>query len=323
MRLNHDSIQTRLTPPDPSGPPVSAVLDTDTFNEIDDQFALAYALLSPERIALEAVYAAPFINPGKATSAREGMEKSYEEIHEVYRRLSRKVSCPVYKGSEAFMTEAGGPLPSPARDDLIERAMARQPDEDPLYVVAIGACTNIASALEAEPGIQSRIVVVWLGGQPWYWPSAKEYNLKGDLKASQALFDSGVPLVHVPCINVAQKLRTSVPELRHYLEGRNELCDFLFERFEDFESFEMPRRLEWNAGRPVAYGKEIWDVAPLAWLIDPSWCGSELRPRPVLTNDMTWAEGNNRHPIRQLNDVIRDRVFGDLFTKLAGVRPTG
>jgi len=38
---------------------VRAVLDTDTYNEIDDQFALVQALLSPDRIALEAVYAAP------------------------------------------------------------------------------------------------------------------------------------------------------------------------------------------------------------------------------------------------------------------------
>ena len=29
------------------------VLDTDTFNEVDDQFALAYALLSPERLKVE------------------------------------------------------------------------------------------------------------------------------------------------------------------------------------------------------------------------------------------------------------------------------
>src|SRR5258706_14670189 len=36
------------------------VIDTDAANEIDDQFALAWALLCPERLRLEAVYAAPF-----------------------------------------------------------------------------------------------------------------------------------------------------------------------------------------------------------------------------------------------------------------------
>ncbi len=38
------------------------VLDTDTFNEVDDQFALVHVLLSPDRVDLEAVYAAPFHN---------------------------------------------------------------------------------------------------------------------------------------------------------------------------------------------------------------------------------------------------------------------
>ena len=46
-----------------------AVLDTDTYNEIDDQFALVQALLSPDRITLEAVYAAPFHNSQSGTGS--------------------------------------------------------------------------------------------------------------------------------------------------------------------------------------------------------------------------------------------------------------
>jgi hypothetical protein len=42
----------RLEPPKGT---VSVVLDTDTYNEIDDQFALALALLSPQRLAVEAI----------------------------------------------------------------------------------------------------------------------------------------------------------------------------------------------------------------------------------------------------------------------------
>ena len=41
---------------------VRMVLDTDTYNEIDDQFALTYALLSPDKLSVEAIYAAPFHN---------------------------------------------------------------------------------------------------------------------------------------------------------------------------------------------------------------------------------------------------------------------
>lgn len=53
-----DKDRRRLLTP-PAGP-VRLILDTDTANEIDDQFALAWALLSPERIKLEGVTAEPF-----------------------------------------------------------------------------------------------------------------------------------------------------------------------------------------------------------------------------------------------------------------------
>ena len=48
------------------------VLDSDTYNEVDDQFALAYSLLSPERLNVQAVYAAPFYND-RSTGPEDGM----------------------------------------------------------------------------------------------------------------------------------------------------------------------------------------------------------------------------------------------------------
>ncbi len=50
------------------------VLDTDTFNEIDDQFAVIYALHSKERLQVEAFYAAPFHNE-LSSGPKDGMEK--------------------------------------------------------------------------------------------------------------------------------------------------------------------------------------------------------------------------------------------------------
>ena len=67
---------------------VRMVLDTDTYNEIDDQFALVYALLSPERMTCEAIYAAPFHNT-RSSGPEDGMLRSYEEIGRVLERLLR------------------------------------------------------------------------------------------------------------------------------------------------------------------------------------------------------------------------------------------
>ena len=57
----------------PGKKPVRMVFDTDTYNEIDDQFALVYALISPE-LDVKAVYAAPFKNNRSRTERRHGKE---------------------------------------------------------------------------------------------------------------------------------------------------------------------------------------------------------------------------------------------------------
>lgn len=59
----------------PGSQPIDVVIDTDTFNEVDDQFALAYLLRNSRRLRLQAIYAAPFFNE-KAASPRRGWKKA-------------------------------------------------------------------------------------------------------------------------------------------------------------------------------------------------------------------------------------------------------
>ncbi len=165
------------------------VIDTDTFNEVDDQFAVAHALLSPERMKVEALYAAPYFNQ-RSTSPKDGMEKSYQELHTLLGRLGKPSEGLVYAGSTAYLENTKTPQESDVAKDLVKRAMS---SKEPLYVMAIGAITNIASAILLEPEIIERIVVVWLGGHALHWPHTKEFNLKQDLHASQLILNSGVP----------------------------------------------------------------------------------------------------------------------------------
>ncbi|MBQ4298633.1 MAG: nucleoside hydrolase, partial [Clostridia bacterium] len=53
---------------------IDVVLDTDAYNEIDDQFALAYLLTFGERCRIRGITAAPFLNE-RASSPADGMEK--------------------------------------------------------------------------------------------------------------------------------------------------------------------------------------------------------------------------------------------------------
>ena len=120
----------RLQPP--SGK-VNVVIDTDTYNEIDDQFAVVHALLSPEELIVEGIYAAPFYNH-RSTSPGAGMEMSYDEIVRLLDRLDLSASNLAFRGSDGFLTDYSHPYASPAVDDLIARAMGA---DELLYVVAI------------------------------------------------------------------------------------------------------------------------------------------------------------------------------------------
>ena len=57
---------------------IDVVLDTDAYNEIDDQFAISYLLLCKEKLDAKALYAAPFLNE-RSTSAADGMENTRYE----------------------------------------------------------------------------------------------------------------------------------------------------------------------------------------------------------------------------------------------------
>lgn len=290
----------RLRPPDGS---VRVVIDTDTFNEIDDQFALVHALLSPEKLAVEAIYAAPFHND-RSEGPGHGMELSYDEIERLLVRLGRSPESFAFRGSTDYLGPRLEPRESEAVRDLIGRALA-SPAEDPLYVVAIGAITNVASALLLEPGIVEKIVVVWLGGHALDWPDTVEFNLKQDVAAARVLFDCGVPLVLVPCMGVTTHLHTTVPEIERYVEPHGEIGAFLASRFKGYRD----DHLGWS--------KVLWDMATIGYLLEPSWVPTELVPSPIVTDQVTWSVDRRRHQVRCASYVQRDPIFSDLFRKLA------
>ncbi len=282
---------------------VRAVLDTDTFNEIDDQFALVHMLLSPERITLEAIYAAPFRN-SRSDGPGHGMELSYEEILRLLTRLDVPSEGLVHRGVTDYVGPGRRPQDAPAVDDLIGRARASSAD-DPLYVVAIAAISNVASALLKAPDIAERIVVVWLGGHSLDWPTQMEFNLRQDVGGAQVLFDSGVPLVSVPCMGVASHLLCSVPEIERYVEPHGEIGRFLGGRFKDYSADH------------VGWSKEIWDMAAVGWLLNAEWTPSVLVPTPILTSEITYSFDRSRHLMRYVTHVKRDPILKDFIAKLA------
>lgn len=296
------SVADRLRLLEPPRRKVRAVLDTDTYNEIDDQFAIVQMLLSPENIDLQAIYAAPFHNR-RSDSPGHGMELSHDEILRLLDRMGVKPDGLVHRGVTDYVGPAKQALAAPAVDDMIARARAGS-SEDPLYIVAIGAISNVASALLAAPDIIDRVVVVWLGGHALEWPDVREFNLKQDVGGAQVLFDCGVPVVLLPCRGVVSHLHSTVPEIERHVEPHGEIGRFLAQRFKEYSDDH------------VGWSKEIWDMAAVAWLIDPDWCPSMLVSTPILTEVPTWSFDAARPLMRYVRAVDRDAILRDFFVKL-------
>jgi purine nucleosidase len=323
--MHADWYATRLQLPNER---MQVVIDTDAANEIDDQFALAWALNRPDRLNILGIYATPFsfahrraLYPKASSDAPPfnapdiGMERSFEEILRVQELLALKKRAPAFRGSPAYLTSLERPIASPATDHLIATALSMPPDQ-PLYVVALGCATNVASAMLLAPEILQKIVVVWTSAFPSHAPHVNQsFNLEQDVLASQWLYDSGVPLVYLPGYHVGAQLRLSLAEVERFIAPHGEIGRYLHALFAENPLWAI-------TGRPegAAHSWVIWDLINIAWLLNPEWVPSQLVPSPVLGADLRWRPRTAAHPIREAYGVQRDAIFNDLFACLAASR---
>lgn len=286
--------------------PVDVVLDTDTYNEVDDQFALSYLVKNDDKLRVRAIYAAPFFNE-KSSGPEDGMEKSYNEILTLLTLLDREpLKSRVYKGSAGYMESEDKPVYSPAAQHLAKLAMEYTP-EQPLYVIAIGAITNVASALLINPEITERIVIVWLGGNAFEWPINDEFNLAQDVAAARVVFGCGAAIVQLPCMGVVSSFQISKADLLAYLKGKNPLCDYLVNTvLEDM----APRQTV------ETWSRIIWDVTAVAWLLNGCFMEDRLDHSPIPQYTHRYSFDKSRHFIRYVYAINRDALFADLVQKL-------
>ena len=284
---------------------VDIVLDTDAYNEIDDQYAISYALKS-RKIQVRALYAAPFFNE-RSLSPANGMERSYEEIERLL-KLSGKTAG-VFRGSNSYLTDENTPIFSDAANDLVIRAM-QYSTENPLYIVAIGAITNVASALLINQEIADRIVVVWLGGHALEWPHNAEFNCMQDIAAARVVFNSGAPIVMLPCMGVVSSFATTGPELHYWLDNKNQLCDYLVKNTEEAADVYAKGKV---------WSRVIWDVATIGWLLNDKnkFELSKLINTPIPQYDHHWSFDSSRPLCRYVYHINRDALMNDLFSHIA------
>ena len=280
---------------------VNVILDTDIYNECDDQFALSYLLKSQDKFNIEAITVAPYHHDNNI-SIEEGTDKSYNEVIKICNWLNFDCDNKVFKGATDYIINGYN-----EENEAVSKIIEIANKNDKTYILAIGAITNVALAIKQEPKIVDKIEVVWLGGHSFLSKGNKEFNFKQDVQAVRTVFESKVKLTIIPCKNVASNLRTSIYELEHFLKGKSELCDYLCQRF-------------YNDGvHGIQERRVIWDISVIAYMINKEWFETKEVNCPNINDDTSYELTTDNHKIAVVNYLNVDKIYSNLFSKLGEV----
>jgi len=332
--------------------PTRVLIDTDTNNEIDDQFAMAWAFLSPERIEVEAVVAEPFghehyrervveaaealraghepdsdnlmgywarhlISQGidPATMDMWGPAEGMETSYEEIKTVLAKMGIP--SGGLAFRgaDRYMSSADVPVESEGAEKIieLALADDERPLHVVAIGCVTNVSSALLMAPEIATKMVVSWTSGYPTWIDLPNHTSLN---------------LVQDP--HASRLLYDSgVPLV--YLPGFYIGAQLVIS-LPEMESYirgkgeigdylyhlytHNPIRIDRGVGMFPGQSWIVWDLINIAWLINRRWVPTRPVPTPRLDDNLVWQPREGGPTMLEAIDINRDAIYHDLIVKL-------
>jgi len=275
-----------------AAPRIPVVVDLDIGDDIDDSFALALLLASPE-----------FDIRGISTAWGDTALRA-RLVNRLLRELGRddvSVAEGVVTTSQTAFTQArwaSGPhrpgtadgTPTPAATvgasvDFLLRQAALQPGQ--LTLLALGPLTNVAAAIRRDPqGFRLFKQVVLMGGSvregysksdylPARPPDA-EYNIVADIAAAQTVFESGAPIVMMPLDATAVRLDD---QRRAALFAHGSvMTDALTLMYQQWTNAYQP----WTSATPT-----LFDVVPVAWLLDPAAC--PLTPLRIVVDTLGYT----------------------------------
>jgi len=280
----------------PKDQKLRVIIDTDARNEIDDVWAIALALRCPERFQIEGFVAANHDNYN-ATSGPGSIESSARLIETVLDKAGLKGRIPVKRGS-APMRYQYEPSPSEGVDFIVERAMASTP-ENPLWLVALGASTDLASAYLKEPRIADRVIMFWHGRTRWP-TQCWNFNAIGDVRAVRTLFHSEVSFV---LFDTGTHLVCPMEQSKRWVQF-GELGKFLHEFRSEQAHFQSPT-------------KGFYDLGDIAALADPGLATWEVVDCPEVNWDLAYQFKGTKGKILRCSGIDRDKTFALFEGKLS------
>ncbi len=266
-------------------PPV--LLSTDVGNEIDDQWAVAYLLLSGEFDVQGIVSAhAPSLPAPSAHATYKVL------VDEVENRLAMQVHPPLLEGSSLPLADMKTPRPS-AGLDFILAASRDYSKDNRLTVLTIGAATDVASAILSDPEIVDRINVIAMGFKNLSREGGKEYNVENDPRAWRVILASAVPVTIGSGDVCTQYLSIGFDQAAQMLSGHGPVAAWLWQEYQDWYFRNVkPLRVD-DFSKPWI----IWDIITLAEV--QGIASHKTVNRPSLGNDLSFIEGQD--PAKTIN----------------------
>lgn len=287
----------KLTYPVPDVKQVRVIIDTDTACEADDPFAIAHALMSP-KLRVQAVIAEHFAQEGS-------MHRSYEAIQRLAAAMA--LAPRVLLGEEWPLDETRAP--SEGVSFIIEEA--RREDSHPLYVLCLGALSNIARALALAPDIAGRLTIVSIGGRNYdNTPDGfHEFNFGNDVDAANAVLTSEAPLWQIPVCSYGS-IRTGLAELQRKVAPCGAPGKHLYEQM---VAYNQTPGAGWTPGESWSLG----DSPAVAVVLMPS-CGQQRQVRVRHVNaDTSYSDLPDGRFITVYESVDSRYILEDFFAKLA------
>ncbi len=291
-------MQDRTVPSLPaSGEALRIVIDTDAANEIDDLYAIALALRSPDRFRIEGFVATHFAQ----IAGRESIRQSYDLLMTLLDVAGCGGDFPVVKGGDP-LPYVDEPSESEGAQLIIERAHAGDA-QNPLWVLGLGAATNLASALLIDPSIMPKVRYVFHARSEWSWPERSEqFNVGGDVRAARYLLESGVPLAW---FDTGTQLTCAMSMTAERLLPLGGLPAFLH---------------EYRLRKPYFQrdDKGFFDLGDIAWMIQPDVCQSDIVDAPRMDWKMAFHADGTLGQMLRLSQISAAPVWDLFFDRMQG-----
>ena len=239
------------------------LLDTDIGTDIDDAFALALIVRSPELELLGVTTVSGDTEARARLAAKLLWASGFRRVPVVAGEPGKPLPIDQTRWAKDFRSPQ---LRSGNAVDFLDAKLLRQAGKT--TIVAIGPLTNIAALLQKDPAIAKKIgQIVLMGGSIYHGygestTPVAEYNIASDPAAAKTVFSSGVHIMMAP-LDVTAMLQLHAAERHRVFITRTPMGDALATLY----------RL-WNQPTPI-----LFDPMAVAMLIDPSLC--KTRPLSV------------------------------------------